>query len=596
MKRFLLMLVVLWGGLMACGEEAGPTAVPVPTPPPTLPPPSPLPPTAPPPTVPPPTTTVPLPSITAVSLDQPTLPRYTSLQMTVDLQASYSNPYDARQVTLDGRFTAPDGSEMHVPGFWDGNGSWLLRFTPSQEGEWAYGLTITDSNGSSEAYNGRFTVTPSTHHGWLQPGNRVNPAYSGHYLVHHDGTPFYGIGYCEALNILIDGFNADSGVNLFSDMAAAGANYVVWWPLYAMSPISRSYDDYAAGNMATMDVVVRDAQAKGIYLIFTLWDHPQLRDETHAWGTGQWANNGFNKLTPLDAFFHDEEAWAWQSNWYRYVIARWGYSPAIGMWQTVSEVNGTNAYGQTDAWHARVNQYFVEHDPYRHPTTASYSGDVDWEAGHLVMDAPQVHLYEFDDPVAAAKSVADWTTLMWNRAEKPNWVGEFGVTGNTHYPELFHHSIWAALGAGAAMTPAEWNSGGNWGRMTPEMLADLGRLRQFVADLPLAEWQPQPLELANSTVEVRGWGVAGEAGGILWVQDFALEGAGIEAVRAAETVRSGVEVEVTGLANGRYTITPYDTWQGVFLDAFTVDCTGSPCTLPLPDFKSDMAFKLWPSN
>src|SRR5687768_6710326 len=197
-----------------------------------------------------------------------------------------------------------------------------------------------------------------------------------------------------------------------------------------------------------------------------------------------------------------------------------GIQPAIGICQTVSEINGTNSLDQNDPWHEKVNAYFVENDPYRHPTTAGGSGEVDWVAGHAAMDAPQVHLYAFEDAVGAAEIIADWTDLMWERSEKPNWIGEFGVTGNTHYPELFHHSIWAALASGASMTPAEWNSGNAWGRMTPEMNADINRLAQFVRDIPLAEWDPSKLEITPSDTKVRAWGLAGNNGGLFWVQDF----------------------------------------------------------------------------
>ncbi len=572
-----LAVTAVW--LTACGEAAE-TATPVPAPIAT---------TAPSPTVP-----ENLPEITAVTLDRPTLPRYESLEMTLDVTAAYSNPYDAREVTLDGIFTAPDGSEMSVPGFWDGEEAWRLRFTPSQAGEWRYQLLLTDANGISLPAEGTFTVTPSNHHGWLQAGNWVNPDYSGHYLVYHDGTPFYGLGHADALNILMDGFDIEDGVGLFNDMVAAGENYVVWWPLYSASPVNNSYNDYSVANLNLIDAIVKDAQTKGIFLIFTIWDHPQLRDDTHEWDTGNWGSNGFNKLTDLESFFVDEEAWAWQENLYRYIIARWGHSTAVGMWQTVTEINGTNAYEQTNPWHEKVNAYFVAHDPYRHPTTASRSGDVDWEQGHLVMDAPQVHLYDFNtDAVGAAQVLADWTGLMFTRAEKPNWVGEFGVPGNTYYPELFHNAIWAALASGAAMTPAEWNSGGNWMRMSPEMLADMARLGTFVSDLPLAQLKPTAVTLTSNDPDVRGWGVIGTDGGLFWVQDFALAGAPIEEVRADETVRQGVSVSMMGMAEGVYEIRPYHTWQGTYLDSFTVACTaGQPCTIPLPDFADDMAFKV----
>ncbi|HRI57503.1 MAG TPA: DUF5060 domain-containing protein, partial [Anaerolineae bacterium] len=543
----------------------------------------------------PPIATGPQPTLGGVLLDRAELPRYETLEMTVDLQARYTNPYDARQISLEGLFTAPDGRAWQVPGFWDGEAAWRLRFTPSQAGEWRYQVTVQDANGVSQPAAGVFQVTASDQHGWLQVGDQVDPTYSPRYLVYHDGAPFYGVGHADALNILIDGFSLERGVGLFEDMQAAGENYVVWWPFYALSPVNNSYDDYAVQNLKVIDTIVRNAEQRGIHLVFTVWDHPQLRDETHAWRDGRWAvSNGFRKLGPIDSFFTDDEAWAWQENLYRYLIARWGYSPAIGLWQTVSEINGANAYDQADPWHEKVNAYFVANDPYRHPTTASKSGDVDWLAGWRAMDVPQMHLYEFDGgAVAAAQVIADWTIKMWNAAEKPNWIGEFGVTDNAQYPELFHNALWAALGAGAAMTPAEWNSGGPWGRLTPEMKADLDRLAQFVAGIPLAHWNPQPVQISSNDPAVRGWGVAGEEGGLIWVQDASLEGQPIDAVRANTASRSGVQITVAGLPAGAYAVIPYDTWQGKFLDPIALICAaGRPCLIDLPDFSADLALRL----
>ncbi|MEZ0395953.1 MAG: DUF5060 domain-containing protein [Anaerolineales bacterium] len=533
------------------------------------------------------------PRITAVSLDRSELTRYESLEMTIVLEARYDNPYDARQVRLDGVFTAPDGSTMRVPGFWDGEAAWRLRFTPSQAGEWRYALTVRDRRGESRPAEGTFRVADSDLHGWLQVGAWVDPSYSSRYLVYHDGTPFYGLGHCDALNILTDGFDAQSGVRLFDNMLAAGENFVVWWPLYTNSPVNSRYDQYNLANMKMIDLIVADAQQKGIFLIFTIWDHPELRDNTHPWGNGRWSSNGFNDLGDIDSFFTDSEAWAWQENFYRYIIARWGYSPAIGMWQTVSEINGTNAYEQTDPWHARVNAYFVANDPYRHPTTASMSGDVDWPEGYAVMDVPQVHVYDLDDPIEAAAAIASWTRRMWESQAKPNWIGEFGVPGNLVYPELFHNSIWAALASGAAMTPAEWNSGGSWGEMTSEMYADIHRLARFVADIPLAQLNPSPLEIVSRDPDLRGWGLAGGEGGLIWVQDVSLQGLPIADLRAGWSVRSGAQIEINGLTAGVYTLTPYDTWQGSYLEPIQADCTsGRACLVTLPDFRADLALRI----
>lgn len=530
------------------------------------------------------------PQINDVDLDRSELPRYDSLEITLSSDARFTNPYDARQVRLQGRFTAPDGTVMDVPGFWDGEQLWRVRFTPWLEGKWTYALTIADLQGESAPVEGSFSVTPSDLHGWLQVGSWVDPGYSNRYLVTHDGTPFYGIGHCDPLNILADGFDIDHGVGLFDKMLAAGENYVVWWPLYSMSPLA-SYDNYSVSNMKIIDLVVRDAQKKGVYLVFTVWDHPSLRAKGHSWGDGNWLHNGFSKLGEIDTFFSADEMWAWQENFYRYLIARWGYSPAIGMWGTVSEINGTNAYQHTDEWHARVNQYFVENDPYRHPTTASKSGDEAWPAGHTVMDVPQVHIYDLEDVTEAAETIARWTQTM-AEFDKPNWVGEYGVLGEGSYPEMFHNANWAALGAGAALTPAEWNDRGGWSSMTPAMNDDMRRFATFVSEIPLAHWDPKALEIESSDRSIRAWGVAGVDGGVNWVQDVSLEGKSAADVRKDMTVRSGLQLEITGLHPGAYTITPYDTWQGVWLDPFTVECSTAPCTISLPEFWHDIALKL----
>ena len=202
------------------------------------------------------------------------------------------------------------------------------------------------------------------------------------------------------------------------------------------------------------------------------------------------------------------------------------------------------------------------------PPRATMSGAVDWARGHAVMDVAQVHLYDFLErpPLETAEQFATWTRLMWDRVEKPNWVGEYGWRGQQWYPEMMHHSNWASLAAGAAMTPVEWNDNAAYGRFDEAMEADMLRFADFVETVPLVTYDPEPIEVALSDPEVRGWGVAGDEGGVIWVQDFALEEASMEEIRADQTVRSGIEAAVEELAAGSWTVSPYDTWSGEWLE------------------------------
>ena len=110
------------------------------------------------------------PVISGVRLDRTELPRYESIEMVLTIEAEYANPFDAREVSLDGYFSGPDGIEMKSPGFWDGQSAWRIRFTPSREGQWTYRLVAADKNGSSAPAEGSFTVTSSGLHGWVRAG------------------------------------------------------------------------------------------------------------------------------------------------------------------------------------------------------------------------------------------------------------------------------------------------------------------------------------------------------------------------------------------------------------------------------------------
>jgi len=165
--------------------------------------------------------------------------------------------------------------------------------------------------------------------------------------------------------------------------------------------------------------------------------------------------------------------------------------------------------------------------------------------------------------------------------------------GAQFYPEMLHHSNWASLGAGAAMTPSEWNDGASYGRFDDEMAADMARLATFVEEVPLVTYDPARVGVTSSDPELRGWAVAGDTGGVLWVQDFALEGSTMDEIRADHTVRTGASVALDRLAGGTWTVTPFDTWAGVWMEPINIDCPGDqPCQLTLPDFSRDIAFKL----
>jgi hypothetical protein len=66
----------------------------------------------------------------------------------------------------------------------------------------------------------------------------------------------------------------------------------------------------------------------------------------------------------------------------------------------------------------------------------------------------------------------------------------------------------------------------------------------------------------------------------------------MEEIRANQTIWSGTLLSVTGVPEGIWTIRPYDTWSGEWLAQTSVECGPDSCSIPLPDFSSDMAIAL----
>lgn len=93
------------------------------------------------------------------------------------------NPFIDLQLTA----TFTQGNKTFTPeGFYDGNGTYKIRFMPDQEGEWTY--TTASNHNDLNNKKGSFICTPSAKNkGPVRVRNTFNFAYA-------DGTPFYPFG------------------------------------------------------------------------------------------------------------------------------------------------------------------------------------------------------------------------------------------------------------------------------------------------------------------------------------------------------------------------------------------------------------------
>jgi hypothetical protein len=109
----------------------------------------------------------------------------------------YSRAQKYTDVIVNATFIGPGGVRYTVPGFWDGDNVWRIRFSPPVPGQWSYTFDSPDNQLNAPANDGSFIA--------LQPTPNdiaANPNYRGflkvspdkRYLTYSDGTPFFWLG------------------------------------------------------------------------------------------------------------------------------------------------------------------------------------------------------------------------------------------------------------------------------------------------------------------------------------------------------------------------------------------------------------------
>lgn len=132
--------------------------------------------------------------------------------------ASHDFPFD---VDFSAVFHGPDGRELVVPGFYDGDGIWKVRFSPTATGEWTFETRSTDAD--LDAIRGdpiqcTPNENPAVHGGLLV--DRAHP----HHFIWEDGTRYFLAGdECDWLFAL----ELDLAERYLDGLAAHGFNHVL---------------------------------------------------------------------------------------------------------------------------------------------------------------------------------------------------------------------------------------------------------------------------------------------------------------------------------------------------------------------------------
>jgi hypothetical protein len=531
---------------------------------------------------------------------------YEKFEITLDLlDAAYENPYDPDEIDVYAWFHSPGGDSVRMNGFYDNyqnRDAWKIRFAASQTGTWQYRIYAADldGTGSSEWY--QFSATESLHRGWLH----VSPDNSN-YLMHDDSSSFYGIAVYYPWNVTenrLDDFDSVGG-NIFGYWDCTYDNAGNGGGKYLLESMESGIGRYDQHKAARIDEVLTWAEARDMKMMLAIWVHPYLRIEGVPWDNGQWhEENPYSEIVDVEDFYTDSLALSYQEKHHRYVIARWGYSRALGIWEIINEIHGTSGWVASEAaskkWVEGVHSYFKENDPFNRPTTASFGGIAG--ASHYTEtdqlgDIPNVHFYEqhgWPTPYpgdlvrSGLANVVSEARKLKNKGRRPAFLGEAGYysmltdAATEGYTWEFHNAFWAGLANGLASTPFWWEFNQS-DIFTPVRLNEYRILNDFVRDIDFAHLSFSPSEISGESMD--GYFMGADTTGFGWMK------------RYSGTTIAGAPVTLSRarLDNGTYRLQWFHTWTGEILETDTSVSAGGilPAVVPGGIGKEDIAFKLF---
>ncbi len=428
-------------------------------------------------------------ALRAVQADNLAPRLYERVTLDLDLRATYDNPFEPEEISVEAIVATPSMKTWRVPGFLyqpferhlvpddqdpkvkkeevtpAGPPRWQVRLAFTEPGTHVVRVSARDRTGRVVSEPLRFEVQPAD-----VPGMVRRHPKDPRYFATDRGETFFPLG----ANVCWAGprgtFDYDDWLSRY---ARSGCNLIrVWlspfWTTFAMNTPESGFDAIDLGNAWRLDHVVQMAEKLGIRIMPCIDSFNILRSTERAHGNYEDApyarTRGGPLRRPLDYFTHPRSLRAYR-NRLRYLVARYGYSTSIFAWELWNEVNIIDDYDSevVARWHATMARYLRQTDPWHHMVTTSFAGAKGDPAVFALpeLDFTQTHTYNNPD---LAKTLAE--QLRANGlplADKPHLYGEFGIAGSGDDTAAkdptgihLHNALYASVGLPLAGAPMTW--------------------------------------------------------------------------------------------------------------------------------------------
>lgn len=412
-------------------------------------------------------------------------------------------------VSVDAVFTSPSGKTHTLPGFYDGDNTWRVRFNPNEEGRWTY-RTLSRPSDSALDSAGEFVATPNPVRGFLRstPGQAWGLHYeSGEPALIWGDTAYnlFGMAYCGADVASFMARRVSQGFNLLRVRVPVSPfhpprGYSEWqtrrtWA-WGGSEQSPRFDEFNLDYFRTVDAVVQQAEALGVGLEMIM----------EAWGF-EFPFNSRQIFTP-----------EWEELWMRYLIARYDAYNSLYFWTPLNEYeyypNGDWHYKPVaDRWAMRIARWIKETAQHGHIVSIHNGPREPAFAQRFAADPQAVDTILFQEWGARdqengwlATGIEDVITRALHGWQGSAVFAEYGYERNPEFalnmpghafcgPEHTRRSTWRGLMCGMGVIHGFENSWGPWLKLESDLpgIEYLAPARRFFTEIaPFATLQPAP--------------------------------------------------------------------------------------------------------
>jgi len=555
-----------------------------------------------------------------------TVPRYGALELTLDLAATYGNPFNADEIDVQAVFTSPHGRTNTINGFLDqpftrrlengaekieptGEPVWKIRFAPDTEGTWRYQVFAKDRSGRLSLPETRFPVTASASPGFIRRSTPNPRAFA-----FDKGQPFFALGENMCWGGKRGSFDYDDWLPA---LAKAGGNWIRIWMCSWNCALEWSRENkgdwrsggyhgvglYSLDNAWKLDTILNTAERHGISVMLCCGTYGEFNEGGY-FNEGQWKANPYNAANggpcaKPDDFWTSEPARKLYRQRLRYLAARYGHRTILHSWEFWNEAKAPAPWVAEMARCLKGTGEFKGQpaDPYGHLVTTTYGNADVWKIPEI--DFTQSHHYGKGD-VADHAPVVHKDATDHARFGKPHLMAEFGIDwrgpDNKYDPDgkgvNLHNALWASALSGNAGTAMVWwwdsyvHPKKLYGHLTP--------LRQFADSVPwtAGEWKRLEIDPPRA-LTTHVYGIARPDMALVWAHNSAHHWQNVFEKKPVSTVPAG-EAMLRGLPAGRYAVEWWDTWKGGVMRRESATCTDGELRLRLPELETDVAVRIVP--